>query len=923
MDVTQLLRQSAALPLRAAAAGVSVTSSVVGTAVSGGVALATTPAREAAGLVSSLANGDSPARIAAEFLGGTPSRRCWRGRGRAWIEVRGLGDREGGRVLGARVVKAVRAHPGVESAVLNYPTSRLVVSLNADAPSLRALCELVASAETDASKSEPARHPARDLPGDPIVLAARMVALTANVAGLGVALAGRAVPWVRLPVGLAATVTVVDYQPRLRAVLENRLGQSVTDTVLAVAGAAVYTITQSPTSLAADSLLHLARLAEARSAARAWAAHEPALARQADCADALPAAPAREPRPGPVEKHADRSALAQLIGATALGAASRSLSAAATATLVTAPKAARGARESFAATLGRGLADKHHVLALRPQAWRRLDRIDAVLIDPRALSTDELRVSRMRGAAEQDRAAVWEWARMQVESGLLAPGWHPVGGRWSTNGDRNAAVGIFIRNAHHPLASAVVGEARRSGAEVVSLDVDALDDLRSAFDDLRPMNGDSVDTALADAVGQLQRDGRNVAVLATDAPQALSLADVAIGIMRNGDRPPWYAHLLVDDLAGAWRVLHCLPAARTASRRGVDISAAASLLGALLMVPGVRGRGPGPVTAGATAGLWTGFSLARRAIGASVPAGAATDDWHAMSPEQVRRALPQPADEVDARPPVSPTSATGVTDRLIGSPRRVMGEVLGAMRGELSDPLTPILATGSAASALLGSPVDAVLVGSVLTFNSALAASQQVRAERLLRRLLAVQVPSARRVLEDPTGTRRYADTEAARLRPGDLIEVRPSEVVPADARLLEAVDLEVDESSLTGESLPVIKQVDATPGATLAERSCMVFAATTVVAGTGVAVVTAVGPQTQARRAAEVPRSDGSAVGLQTQLRDLTNRAWPISLAGGVLVSGLALVRRASLRQAVASGVAVTVAAVPEGLALVATLAQ
>ena len=265
----------------------------------------------------------------------------------------------------------------------------------------------------------------------------------------------------------------------------------------------------------------------------------------------------------------------------------------------------------------------------------------------------------------------------------------------------------------------------------------------------------------------------------------------------------------------------------------------------------------------------------------------------------------------------------GVPGRIAGSARRVVGEFATTLRDEVSDPLIPILATGSAASAVLGSPVDAVLVGSVLTFNSALAATQQVRAQRLLRRLLAVQVPPARKVRVDDTGARGYFDVHAAGLRPGEMVEIRPGEAIPADARLVECNDLEVDESTLTGESFPVTKRVDATPGAALAERSCMVFAATTVVAGTGVAIVTAVGPQTQVRRAAELPQTERGAVGLQTQLRELTNRAWPISLAGGGLVSALALLRLNGLREATASGVAVAVAAVPEGLALVATLAQ
>ena len=92
--------------------------------------------------------------------------------------------------------------------------------------------------------------------------------------------------------------------------------------------------------------------------------------------------------------------------------------------------------------------------------------------------------------------------------------------------------------------------------------------------------------------------------------------------------------------------------ARTVSSRGVEISIAASLLVALLMVPGVRGRGPGPVTVGSAAGLWTGYSLARGVLRAAVPPPAAANDWHELSPEQVRRLLPPPRPGADSRPRV-------------------------------------------------------------------------------------------------------------------------------------------------------------------------------------------------------------------------------------------------------------------------------
>ena len=74
------------------------------------------------------------------------------------------------------------------------------------------------------------------------------------------------------------------------------------------------------------------------------------------------------------------------------------------------------------------------------------------------------------------------------------------------------------------------------------------------------------------------------------------------------------------------------------------------------------------------------------------------------------------------------------------SPLQALWQLAKAVRAELSDPLTPVMALGSAASAILGSPVDAVLVGTVLTGNSILAAAQRLRAEKRLSHLLALQL---------------------------------------------------------------------------------------------------------------------------------------------------------------------------------------
>jgi len=332
------------------------------------------------------------------------------------------------------------------------------------------------------------------------------------------------------------------------------------------------------------------------------------------------------------------------------------------------------------------------------------------------------------------------------------------------------------------------------------------------------------------------------------------------------------------------------------------------------------------VTTGAAAGALTGYWLARRAVDAAAPRPVAMHEWHAMSVDQVRAVLPPPELVVPTETLHGPAAAAALAAVDLArrgarrtAPPPLFWQFAHAVRGELADPITPVLALGAAASAVLGSPVDAMLVGSVLGGNAMLAAAQRLVAERRLNVLLNEQVPPARKVLADGG----YCDVDAEELRPGDVIEVRPHEVIPADGRLIDAGDLEVDESSLTGESLTVVKQVEATPGADLAERECMIYAGTTVVTGTALALVTATGSDTHSRRAADLVASDQSAIGLQHQLSLLTRRAWRISLAGGALVTGLGMARRIGLRQAVASGIAVSVAAIPEGLPLVATLAQ
>ncbi|CAJ1495085.1 cation-translocating P-type ATPase [[Mycobacterium] kokjensenii] len=766
----------------------------------------------------------------------------------------------------------------------------------------------IAAAERLAIDDTP---PAAPAPGDGFIAVSKAAMAGISAVGLGFALAGRVLRVPRLPASVQGAVVALEHQPRLRRLLEERIGKRATDTALGLASTAANALAAAPSILAVDLAINTLLAAEARADSRAWSRREPELARPvartgAD-SDARPlAAP-----DGEVELHLQRSSWVQAIGAVVAGVAGRDPNLAGNAALATVPKAARSTLESFAATLGRGLADRDEALQIDPAGLRRLDRIDVVILDPRVLRTDSLRLVRLRGGDEKDLAA-WERAHAMLADADLRPGWHPVPG--TRHGRGRSGTEALFAPAPHPLAAATLAETQRADVQTVTVeDTTGLGELRPAFDEIFSATGDSIDDILLEKVHGYQRDGHCVAVISALAARALSAADLGVGILpdRDDQPQPWGADLIMDDLAGVWRILHALPAAKEASRRGVDLSIGGSALGSLLLIPTVRGSGPEPVVVSAAAGLASGYVSARSVLNAPLPRPVPVDEWHAMSVEQVRAALARSADDAGAPHPAD------------AGQRHVVRQFLDAVRDELSDPLTPVLGLGATATAILGSPIDALLVGSVLVSNAFLSAGQQLSAELRLNRLLAGQIPPAWKVTIRPDGTRERVQVLPEQLRRGDLIEVGPDDVVPADARIVELEKLEVDESSLTGESLPVAKQVDATPGADVAERRCMLFAGTTVAAGTGLALVTAVGPDTEVRRAADLVTSRHTDIGLGHQLGAITTKTWPLSMVAGGLVSALGVLHRTPLQQAVGQGVSVAVAAVPEGMPVVATLAQ
>jgi cation-transporting P-type ATPase I len=237
---------------------------------------------------------------------------------------------------------------------------------------------------------------------------------------------------------------------------------------------------------------------------------------------------------------------------------------------------------------------------------------------------------------------------------------------------------------------------------------------------------------------------------------------------------------------------------------------------------------------------------------------------------------------------------------------------------ELLNPLTPILAAGAGLAATVGSVTDAGLIGGLTVLNAVIGGVERYRAERAIERL---ESRSPRTVLVRRQGAERLV--EASELVPGDVIHLRTKDVVPADCRILEATTLEVDESGLTGESLPVPKSPPASHATAIAERTSMLYEGTAIAAGQATAVVVATGAATELRRSESLLPLEPPQNGVEARLQSLTSLAGPVALGSGGLLAGVSALRGLPLRSVVDSAVALAAAAVPEGLPLLATVAQ
>lgn len=239
--------------------------------------------------------------------------------------------------------------------------------------------------------------------------------------------------------------------------------------------------------------------------------------------------------------------------------------------------------------------------------------------------------------------------------------------------------------------------------------------------------------------------------------------------------------------------------------------------------------------------------------------------------------------------------------------------------GQFRSPVVILLLGACVVSAFLGELTDAIAIGSIVVINAFVGFFQEYRAERAVNALRSMTAPRAR-VLRDGA----IVVVPSAEVVPGDILLIEAGDVVAADAQLLEANALSINESALTGESVPAEKRMGKTdPDAPLAERYDRIFLGTAVANGTATAEVTATGMSTELGKIAHLlATAQEEETPLQKRLAQVSKSLLWICAGIVAAVALMGAARGISLFEVFMSAVSLAVAAVPEGLPAVVTIA-
>ena len=246
--------------------------------------------------------------------------------------------------------------------------------------------------------------------------------------------------------------------------------------------------------------------------------------------------------------------------------------------------------------------------------------------------------------------------------------------------------------------------------------------------------------------------------------------------------------------------------------------------------------------------------------------------------------------------------------------------VLSMVFEQLNEPLIYVLLVAAAASLFLHEVSDTLIILVVLAMNAVVGVIQEGKAQKALEALKKLQSPHAL-VLRDG----QYKKIEAKLLVGGDVVKVTAGDQIPADLRLIATNRFKVDESALTGESVPVGKDalyIASKEKTAVGDRKNMAYMSTGVASGSAVGIVTACGMNTEIGKiAGMIHTTPAQATPLQKRLGDLGKFLSLIAVALCALLFAIAVFQHRNIPEMLMTAISLAVAAVPEGLPAIVTI--
>lgn len=297
-----------------------------------------------------------------------------------------------------------------------------------------------------------------------------------------------------------------------------------------------------------------------------------------------------------------------------------------------------------------------------------------------------------------------------------------------------------------------------------------------------------------------------------------------------------------------------------------------------------------------------------------------SDSWHNLSVEEVFKRLNSSENGLTVAEALKLLAEYGPNEIA----EKKQSTRLTILLNQLKSPLIFVLLVATAISLLIGHSIDAIVVGAVIVINTIIGFFQEFKAETSLKALKQLAGPETK-VIRDCTNQKGCIERKikATEVVPGDVVLFEAGDKISADARLFEAINLEVDESMLTGESTPVNKKIETLPvDLSVADRANMVFSGTIIVQGRGKAVVVSTGFNTEIGKIASLMReTERVETPMQKRTKKLSTLLGIFALVASVLVFVIAVSHGLDFFETFLFALATAVSAIPEGLPAVLTI--